>query len=228
MGDAKGNFCVNGAKEGAMPSLLSKRQWDSLGEALNDKQTKVVIVASDVPFFLMEEPGSEMSKLDSDADAAAFSEACDPLHWRSRPSELAQLMTVLFEWKSAQFPMREVLLLSGGVGFGTTGDVCDHQLGLSIPLVVVGPTLGTVVKPKPGPTGASSFGAKSMNPGPKEAGPSFQLVGSIGNGRFAFAHRLPSAHWTACVIDIAFCSTTVKPFVDVQLLEVPIPPGTYV
>jgi len=223
--DAKGNFCVNGAKEGAMPSLLSKRQWDSLGEALNDKETRVLVVASDVPFFLMEEPGSEV---DVETDVAAFSEACDPLHWRSRPSELAQLMSVLFEWKNAQFPMREVLLLSGGVGFGTTGDVCDQQLGLSIPLVVVGPTVGPVVKPRSGPVGASSFGAQEMVPIPKEAGPSFQLVGSISNGRFAFAHRLPSAHWTACVVDIAFCTTTAKPFVDVQLLEVPVPPGTYV
>lgn len=215
-----------------MPSLLSKRQWDALGEALSDKEAKVVVVASDVPFFLAEDLGPdvgapEAATTNEASEAAVASEAFDPLHWRSRPGELTQLMSVLFEWKHANFPMREVLLLCGGLGFGTTGDVCDHHLGLSIPIAVVGPTLGTVVAPRPGPVGASSFGARDVSPGIKETerGASFQLVGSINNGRFAFAHRLPSAHWTTCVIDIAFCTATAKPFIDVQLLEVPIPPG---
>merc|ERR1711920_560400 len=92
---------------------------------------------------------------------------------------MGHLMKILFDWKIARFPAREVLLLSGGLGFGTTGDVCDTQLGLSIPTAVSGPTLGRV----------------------RTVGP-WELMGEFGNGRYTYAHRPPSVHWNAFVIDV--------------------------
>jgi len=113
-------------------------------------------------------------------------------------------MTMLFQWKHAKFPGREVVLLSGGAGFGTTGDVRDEVMGLSLPVVMIGPTLGRVCAP----TG-------------------WQLRGEIDGGdRFTYAHRKPLKHWNFCTVEVDLSGLLGKPAVSVSLVSVPIPAGT--
>eukprot|EP00928_Gymnodinium_smaydae_P008528 TRINITY_DN13103_c0_g2_i1.p1 TRINITY_DN13103_c0_g2~~TRINITY_DN13103_c0_g2_i1.p1 ORF type:complete len:693 (+),score=145.05 TRINITY_DN13103_c0_g2_i1:243-2321(+) len=194
---ARKSAAERGSSSEAAP-MLSKLQWDALAAALRDESTCVLVVASDVPFFLKE-------------DGMNIGDVVDPLQarpWQARLPELTRLLAMLFDWMDARYPAREVLLLSGSLGFGTTGDVRDSRLGLCIPVVAVGPTLGGVRRPK---------------------GEEVQLNNSLPGGRFSFAHRAPSPHWNSCVVDIdcgAFGSGA-RPALDVQLVETAVPEGLY-
>jgi hypothetical protein len=175
---------------------------DAIVQVLRDDSTRVVVLASEEPFLLAEgdEPPQSTRMM-----SARTVETSDLLTWRSRPEELIYLLDLLFAWKSARYPAREAILISGGV-FGTSGDVWDNRLGLSIPIVVTGPVLGRVK-----PLGR------------------WRLNGTLGGGRFSYSHRHPSERWNATVLDI-YCGppgSGARPSVDIELVEVPIPPGVY-
>lgn len=173
---------------GKSPALLSSSQWDAVHKALKDAGTQVVVLVSDVPFVLEAEAGDTAGSLSS------------PFYWCAHPDELRRLLETLFQWKHKAYPGREVVLLSAGPGFGTTGDVWDKHLGLSIPLAIVGPVLGRVCAPG-----------------------GWALKGSLADGRFSYAYRPPSDHWTCCSLEMELGE---KPSVDMELLGVPVPPGT--
>jgi len=118
--------------------------------------------------------------------------------WMSRPNELGRLLSELFKWKNKQYPGREVVLLSGGPLFGTFGDVCDHELGLSIPVVITGPVCGKVTTPA-----------------------NWALCSTLANGRFSYVYKPPLDQCNFCAIDIDF-KNPQKPAVDCQLITVPL------
>jgi hypothetical protein len=124
--------------------------------------------------------------------------------WCSRPSdakhpnEIIRLLSELFTWKHQQYPSREVVLISGGTSFGSFGDVCDHKLGLSIPIVITGPVCGKVSPPR-----------------------NWALCSTLAKGRFSYAHRTPLDLCNFCTVDIDF-KNAQKPTVDCQLVSIPL------
>lgn len=204
--DTQGSLLSYGSAGGQNPaehSLLSSRQLDALTRALKDDLTQVIVLVSSVQFMLEPDAGTGTGTAGAGprSEAGASSRPSSPLDWRSHPDELRRLLESLFEWKHEQFPSREVVLVSPGPGFGTTGDVCDHKLGLSFPAVFTGPMLGKVC-----------------------ASAGWALNGSIAGGRFSYSYRPPSNQWSFCAIDIEV--SPAKPAVDLELIGVPVPPGT--
>eukprot|EP00446_Apocalathium_sp_SHHI-4_P069710 CAMPEP_0177537514 /NCGR_PEP_ID=MMETSP0369-20130122/57817_1 /TAXON_ID=447022 ORGANISM="Scrippsiella hangoei-like, Strain SHHI-4" /NCGR_SAMPLE_ID=MMETSP0369 /ASSEMBLY_ACC=CAM_ASM_000364 /LENGTH=237 /DNA_ID=CAMNT_0019020129 /DNA_START=1 /DNA_END=710 /DNA_ORIENTATION=+ len=185
--DTKGSLLSKGGKA---TSLLSALQWSTLSQILHDPFNKVIVIASDIPFVLDEAvPGSTADGM--------------PVSWSAYQDELHNLLEKLFKWKHAQYPAREVVLLSSGPGFGTTGDICDHELGLSIPIAIVGPVLGRVCNPK-----------------------RWKLQSTLAGGRFSYVYRNPVDKWNFCMVDIDLSASQHKPNVEVQMIETEVPPGT--
>lgn len=209
---------VSGANSIVQQPLLSLRQREALAMALKDKRTQVIVLASDVPFALepspdVHESGSRAgpgSPLGSPVTVGSPAAVGSPsgaggrfgslFDWRMHRDELHELLESLFQWKNAQYPYREVVLVSCGPGFGTTGDICDHHLGLSIPTVITGPVLGRVC-----------------------ASTAWSLQGSIAGGRFSYSYSPPSDRWNFCSIDVDLAAH--KPAVDLQLVGIPVPLG---
>jgi len=195
-----GNICVlmldtKGAllsKLGATSTLISALQLQAVNEVLRDPFYKVLVLACDIPFMLDMLP---------ECSPAGMTQT--PLSWSACPSKLVSLLESLFEWKQKQYPEREVVLVSGGPGFGTTGDVCDHKLGLSIPVVIVGPTLGRVCAPT-----------------------MWLLQNTLAGGRFSYVYRAPLDRWNFCMVDIDLAASQRRPTVEVQMVDVPVPQGT--
>jgi hypothetical protein len=119
--------------------------------------------------------------------------------WCSRPDEIKRLLMHIFQWKLEQYPKREVVLVSGGPSCGTVGNVIDHELGLSIPLVVTGPACGSVSPPR-----------------------DWALCGSLAKGRFSYVYRPPMQHCNFCTIDIELDTVAGRPSVDIQSVHVPL------
>lgn len=205
-------------QEGPEPRpLVSSQQWRALEASMADDSMRVMLLVSDVPFLL--EPidatasaasaasaanaaPSPVTSTRSSRNASIPARRSDPLDWRSSPAELHRLLKLLFDWKHAAFPAREAVLISSGPGFGTTGDICDHRLGLSVPAVLTGPVLGRVT-----------------------AAERWNLRGSLAGGRFSYVYGAPAPdQWNFCALDLALAD---KPLVHLQLFGLPIPPGTW-
>jgi len=191
--DTKSTFLSKGSKP---KTLLGALQQQALAEVMQDRFTEVLILACDMPFAFEEDP-----------EVTQFGVPCSddemPKSWSGFPLELQALLERLFEWKKTGYPAREVLLVSEGVGFGTTGDICDHKLGMNIPVVLVGPTLGRV---------CSYSGWLSQN--------------TLADGRFSYVYRNPVDRWNFALIDIDISTMQARPAVSVQMVDVEIPPGT--
>lgn len=179
--------------------LLSKHQRDAITDVLQDLSIEVVVIVSSLPLVLEPLP---------DENSGAVGEPSLPsprlplpVNSYSEIDECIWLIESLFQWKNARFPSCEAVFVSSGPGFGTTGDICDHRLGLSIPAVLSGPTLGRVCGPA-----------------------QWKLKGEIADGRFSYSYRPPSDEWNFCFIDID--TTEEKPAVALQVIGVPIPAGT--
>merc|ERR1712224_604460 len=124
--------------------------------------------------------------------------------------ELTRLLEVLFEWKQMQFPNREVVVVSSGDGFGTTGDVCDHQLGLGIPMVVTGPVLGNPCANVERWVLNGNLAGNDTVRGERD--------------RYSFAHKPLTTQWNFSSIDISCPVDSCGKFeVDVQLVAIPPP-----
>jgi len=191
MFDTKGAWLSRG---GASSTLLSSLQASALASVLRDPVYKILILCSDIPFVLDQHP-------DYPRSAASTDHA--PMTWSAFPGELASLLDSLFQWKHKRYPEREVLLFSSGPGFGTTGDVSDHQLGLSIPTAIVGPTLGRICRPL-----------------------RWTLQNTIASGRFSYMYRAPVDRWNFCMVDIDLGTPQRAPVVEVHMVDVPPPTGT--
>lgn len=222
-----GRALVEDSESGNPRRLLSDRQWRTLNEAMRDEDMQVLLVVSDAPFMLEQfsplagtaakhvhrspspqsgqrSPAATPQSPQSRPRSSKRFEEEEPeqtLSWRAHQAELHRFLKALFEWKQSQFPAREVVLITGGPGFATTGDIVDHRLGLSIPTVMTGPMLGRV-----------------------STAEKWTLNGSIAGGRFSYVYGQPTEEWNFCTIDLDL--TSPKPSVEVQLTGVPIPTGT--
>jgi len=178
--------------------LLSKHQRDAITDVLQDLSIEVVVIVSSLPLAL--EPLS-----DENSDAVAESPKpglkLERVNSYSESEDCVWLLESLFQWKNVRFPSCEAVFVSSGPGFGTTGDICDHRLGLSLPTVLTGPMLGRVCGPA-----------------------QWKLRGEIADGRFSYSYRPPSDQWNFCFIDID--TTEDKPAVALQVVGVPVPAGT--
>lgn len=172
--------------------FLSKRQKQGILEALKDETIQVLVVCGDLPFLLEEKP------VESRVDQASRDMAL-PLTWRLDSTSLLWLLDHLFKWKHTDFPARDVVLVSGGSDFATTGDVADHRLGLSIPVVITGPVMGRVSDAR-----------------------QWALSGRVCEGRFTYSYRKPSLAWNFCSIDVDLEATPNKPNIEVQLINMPV------
>ncbi|CAE8653720.1 unnamed protein product [Polarella glacialis] len=191
------------SSESVVP-LLSLRQWRAIDEALKDEATQVLVIASDSPIVL-----EAITPMGEGEDVDNPRRPVDgPPDWRTSRFEQNRLLLSLFQWKSAQYPSREVILLSSGPGFGTAGDVRDKKLGLSIVSVLAGPVDGTTVTPQ-----------------------NWELQGEIPGGRFSYGYKEPHGRprpgrrprpgpWEFCTVDIDLAATQ-KPTVDVNLISSP-------
>lgn len=178
-------------KQNEASLLMSVWQQRGLADVLADPLTRVIVLASNIPFVLEEVEG-----------APPRPPELLPRSWSERPGELKELLIRLFQWKQAQYPAREVVLVSRGPGFGTTGDVCDHHLGLSIPVAIVGPTLGRVCNPS-----------------------RWKMQSDFANGRYTCLYRNPVDQWNMCTIDIDLGTSQHTPIVEVQMIDTPVPKG---
>lgn len=208
-------------------SLLSKQQWTALEDAMKDESLQVLLLVSDTPFIAEDtnyaSKGVDYSreptvseKKDKKKGANAPKEAESPeqkdptslkprqyplgkyFDWMSRPNDIGRLLADLFAWKHHNYPSREVVLISAGPNFGTFGDILDHKLGLSIPVVITGPICGQVFTPA-----------------------SWALSGSLANGRYTYVFQKPLNQNNFCTIDVDFANQQ-KPNVDVQFVSVPL------
>ncbi|CAE7537796.1 Clec16a [Symbiodinium natans] len=95
----------------------------------------------------------------------------------------------------SRYPCREAIVINGGAGFSTTGDVRDSRLGLSIPVILAG-----VVE-----------GSTSCHHG-------WRLTGELPGGRFKYSYRQPSPNkWGLHFLDIDL-GTSHRPAVDISLV----------
>lgn len=121
------------------------------------------------------------------------------LSWRDSRQEQSSLLQKLFQWKLSQYPCREVIVINGGAGFSTTGDLRDSRLGLSIPVIFAGVVEGQT----------SCHG--------------WQLTGEVPGGRFKYSYRQPSPDkWGLHFLDIDL-GTSQRPAVDISLVTGPLP-----
>lgn len=185
--DTKGPALSRGSKNTTVSSIL---QQSIIGQVLHDPYLKVIVLASDMPFLLQ-------ARTESRTASNIASES-----WCDYPEEIAKLLSKLFQWKHDRYPSREVVLLSAGPGFGTTGDVCDHTLGLSIPVVLTGPALGRVCNAK-----------------------AWMLSDRLPERRFSYAYREPADCWNFGTVTIDLTASQHKPHVEVQLVDCPLPNG---
>jgi len=202
--DTKGRRLSSaGAGKGKIQSFISTAQQDALSSVMADEATQVLILASDTPFLLESEvPEGETPKSPASPNSGGRSSIF--FEWRSYPDELNEILEMVFEWKGAQYPAREAVLLAAGPGFGTTGDVVDRKLGISIPTVMTGPIYGRVCSP-----------ARR-----------WLMKAELAGGRFSYAYRQPVEECNFCALDIDLGSGQNRPTVDVQLVRVPVPQGT--
>lgn len=198
---ADGRLAATDAQKNEYWPLISAQQWTALQDAMQEDSMQVLVLASDIPYFV-EAPILTAGDTTPPKNGKKGSPMGNFFDWCSRPKELTALLKMVFEWKQDQYPAREVVLISGGHSFGTSGDVCDHQYGLNIPLVITGPALGPVRPP-----------------------PNWSLSGNVG-GRFSYVYRAPSEHCNFCTVDIDLEMNPQKPTVDVQLICVPVPFNT--
>lgn len=208
--DTKGHLLSNAtsATAGELLPFLSKAQWHALDQVMADETTQVLVLACDEPFTLADENASAHvgGPTGEDGVNLGSTEAGNPRidnsrvrRWSYHTEELVKLLTKLFEWKQAQYPSREVVLVSGGAGFGTTGDIRDHVLGMTIHMIITGPVL-----------------SRESRTGRKQP-----LKGSLAQGRFTYYHRPPTLHCNFGIVDIDLAAD--KPAVDVELIAMRLP-----
>ncbi|CAE7513762.1 Clec16a [Symbiodinium microadriaticum] len=186
--DTKGNAMTAALTSTQPSSVLSQRQWAAVDEVLADEAVQVLLLVADSPLALEE-------------DSSRRTSSSNPmiLSWRDSRQEQSSLLQKLFQWKLSQYPCREVIVINGGAGFSTTGDLRDSRLGLSIPVIFAGVVEGQT----------SCHG--------------WQLTGEVPGGRFKYSYRQPSPDkWGLHFLDIDL-GTSQRPAVDISLVTGPLP-----
>jgi len=135
--DMRGNRITGDGVQKSENPLVSYLQWEAIETFFENKDLKVIIIASEIPFV-----GDDPISIQEKAEKVDFLKD----HWPYNIDDLTRLLDLSFNWKSQDEDGREVLLLGGDIHCGVTSVIRDNQTDLTINHLTTSPVTNHVCK----------------------------------------------------------------------------------